>query len=424
MIDKRLIPTPDDLSNLIPKKTNLSNGVPLYLFHSSSVDILKLDFVFKAGVAYQSKPLCAGIARDMMLESSVSRPASEVATLFDRLGVVIDRDMTSLSAKLSVYVLKKYVQQVYPVLCDLLINPFFGTKELDIIIAKRRQTLRSNEQKTSVVARNIFYRALYGPNHPEGHYAKPGDEDNITLDDIRTYASQHYRLEDATMILSGNYDEATLHLIDVCFAGNEGCSSVNSGSLEKFPIVGSLEHCYRRYVPSCVQTTLRVGSLLPFDKHTMDCAYFLILNTVLGGYFGSRLMTNVREEKGYTYGIYSMANILQDSIVFYITTDVANGVADAALTEIYKEMEKLCSETVCEDELRLVCNYMAGDFLRSIDGIFERAERFYNMLDHFVDERFTKNYFKAITTVTPEKLQQMAVQTFSQHDLYEVIAGA
>ena len=127
-------------------------------------------------------------------------------------------------------------------------------------------------------------------------------------------------------------------------------------------------------------------------------------------------MTNIREEKGYTYGIYSMSNMVRGSSVFYITTDVASEYAEPALNEIYKELSKLCNETVSDDELSLVCNYMAGDFLRSIDGIFERSERFYNMLDVQIDERFTANFFNALKTVTPEKLKSLAAQIFDRSE--------
>lgn len=423
MLDKRLIPPADHLRSIIPEKSLLSNGRPLYLFHSTSVDILKLDLIFNAGSAYQPKPLCAGIARDMMLEASLSHHASEVAELFDRLGVVIDRDMSATSIKLSVYVLKKYIQQVYPLLRELMCQPHLGTKEFHVLQAKRRQALLANQHKTSIVARNIFYEALYGNQHPEGRYAKPGDEKNITLEDIRHYVEQHFQLHDATIILSGNYDEADIQLIDDCFSKDTVVIPTNNTSLQDFPIISSVKQKYRQYVPACVQTTLRIGRLLPFDWNSMDYAYFLVLNTVLGGYFGSRLMTNIREEKGYTYGINSMTNLLRDSIVFYITTDVANEVADAALAEIYNEIEKLCSEPIRNDELNLACNYMAGDFLRTIDGIFERSERFYGMLDQLVDERFSENLFDALSSVTPSKLTDIAKRTLSSLELYEVVAG-
>ena len=423
MIDKNLIPSAATLASLAPQTAKLPDGRPLYLFHSTSVDILKLDFVFPAGSAAQDKPLCAGVARDMMLEASATHNATEVAQLFDRLGVVIDRDMSAWTTKLTVYVLKKHAPQVYPLLRDLLLSPSFGTNEFKILIAKRRQMLLTNACKTSYVARNAFYEALYGPLHPEGRHALPGDEANLTLDDIQGFANRYFKLGDSQLILAGNYDNSVLELICECFGREPVARPYTTDGTPAPPIVSSALHRQHTTIPSCVQTTLRVGRLLPFDSLSMDYAYFMILNTVLGGYFGSRLMTNIREEKGYTYGITAMTRIVRHGLVFAIVSDVANEVVQPALDEIHKEIDILRTQPVPDDEIALVCNYMAGDFLRSIDGIFERSERFYNMFDTLIDERLATNYFEALDTVTPEKIMELSNRLFDSQDIYVVTAG-
>ena len=423
MIDSKLLPSDRDLNGLVPKKISLAGGKPLYLFHSHSVDILKLDFVYNAGSALQPKPLCAGLARDMLLDASPTHTVSQVAEMFDRLGVAIDRQLTASTAKISVYTLKKYAAQVYPVLRDLLQEPLFGSNEYDILVSKRRQILLANQMKTSMVARNIFYQAIYGPDHPEGRYSVPGDEQRISLDEVRVFAKERLTLNNATLVLAGNYDDETLKLIDNCFATPNTTENPDySGILESS--ASQVPQKIKSQIPASVQTTLRIGRMMPIAWDDPDYPMFMILNTVLGGYFGSRLMANIREEKGYTYGIHSMTNMVRGSSVFYITTDVANEVAEPALAEIYKEIELLRSESVSDDELNLVCNYMAGDFLRSIDGIFERSERFYNMMDTRIDERFTRNFFDALRTVTPEKLRQIARQFLTPGDMTEVVVGA
>ena len=422
MIDKRLIPSDDDLKGLVPQRCTLSGGNTIYLFQSKSVDILKLDFVFNAGSAYQPKMLCVGAVRDMLLEASERNPAQKVAELFDRLGVAMDRQASSSTVKLSVYVLKKYAAEVYPVLSDLLSHPFFGQNEFEVLMSKRRQALLSGELKTAVVARNLFYEAVYGKDHPEGVYAKPDDVQRLTLDDVRGYASERFKLADATLVLAGNYDDEILKLVDTCFSSS---TAINTSS--SYTGTQALKHsctqAIRHSIPSSVQTTLRLGRILPMSWDDPDYPMFMILNTVLGGYFGSRLMTNIREEKGYTYGIYSMSNMVRGSSVFYITSDVASDYAEPALKEIYHELDILRQEPISLDELYLVCNYMAGDFLRSIDGIFERSERFYNMLDVQIDERFTSNFFNALKAVTPEKLKLLAEMVYDKQELVEVVVG-
>ncbi|MBO4588080.1 MAG: insulinase family protein [Bacteroidales bacterium] len=422
MIDSRLIPSEADLKTLLPQRRTLPGGNSMYLFPSKSVDILKLDFIFNAGGASQPKRLCAGAVRDLLLEASERYNSRQVAELFDRLGVAMDRQATSSTVKLTVYVLKKYAAEVFPVLSDLLLHPVIGQDEFDVLMAKRRQTLLNAELKTNMMARNLFYEAVYGKDHPEGVYAKPDDVQKLSLADVRGYADQRFSLADATLVLAGNYDDEILKLLDECFSIPTPRSNLSNTLNSKLKIQSS-KLKIRHSIPSSVQTTLRVGRILPIEWDDPDYPMFMILNTVLGGYFGSRLMTNIREEKGYTYGIYSMSNMVRGSSVFYVTSDVASEYTEPALKEIYHELDMLRREPVSEDELNLVCNYMAGDFLRSIDGIFERSERFYNMLDTLIDERFTTNLLNALQTATPAKLKELAERVFDKRELTEVIVG-
>ena len=134
----------------------------------------------------------------------------------------------------------------------------------------------------------------------------------------------------------------------------------------------------------------------------------MVLNTILGGYFGSRLMSNIREDKGYTYGIYSQTQIFRDSIVFFITADVAAEATRSAVEEVFREIALLQQQPVPDEELERVRNVMMGDFIRSIDGTFEISERYRQMVFTHVTEQFTDNYLHAIQHVTPATLQRLA----------------
>ncbi len=156
----------------------------------------------------------------------------------------------------------------------------------------------------------------------------------------------------------------------------------------------------------------------------MDYARFMLMTTVLGGYFGSRLMSNIREDKGYTYGIYARTQIYRGVIVFFITADVAGGMAQAALDEVNKELELLCKEPVADEELELVKTVLAGDFLRSVDGIFEKSARYCDMLGTCVDERLTDNLRSALQDTTPAQLQELAQRFLNPSDMTVCLAGA
>ena len=163
-------------------------------------------------------------------------------------------------------------------------------------------------------------------------------------------------------------------------------------------------------IAGAVQTTVRVGRLLPVAWDDPDYARLMLLVTILGGYFGSRLMSNLREDKGYTYGIYARTQIYRGAIVFYTSADVAGDVADDAEREIMHELQRLVDDPVPQAELDLVRTVLAGDFLRSVDGIFERSARFVDMLGTDVTELLTDNLREALATTTPSDLQRLAAE--------------
>ena len=177
-------------------------------------------------------------------------------------------------------------------------------------------------------------------------------------------------------------------------------------------------------MPDATQTSLRVGRVLPLAWDSPDYARFMLLTTLLGGYFVSRLMRNIREDKGYTYGIYARTQIYRGLIVFFITADLSAGTEQAALDEIFRELKLLRSVPVGDDELALVKTVMAGDFLRSVDGIFERSTRFCDMLATGVDERLTERIRSSLGETTPAQLLDLAVRLLDPADMTVCLAGA
>ncbi len=289
---------------------------------------------------------------------------------------------------------------------------------------KRRQSLQSNFQRTNYVARNLFYRALYGDAHPYGYYALPEDVDKVTPEDIRAFAARHYGWQQCMPMLSGKVDDKVLGLYEQQFgslpmAGEE--VAVRTAASLQAPAAAPQK--IHQAMPGAVQSTLRVGRLLPWCANDYEYTCFQVLNTVLGGYFGSRLMSNLREEKGYTYGIYSHVQVMRGSMMLFITADVSGDSTHDALKEIYHELQRLCQEPVPDEELRVVKNYMVGEFMRSIDGIFERSDRWRHNQLCDVSEQYIENFRRSLREVTPAHLQTLA-QTYLRPDTFtEVVVG-
>ena len=148
-----------------------------------------------------------------------------------------------------------------------------------------------------------------------------------------------------------------------------------------------------------------------------------ILNTVFGGYFGSRLMSNIREDKGYTYGIGSAITSMEDAMFFFLSTEVGADVTNEALKEVYFELDRLRDELVSEEELVMVKNYMLGSMLKSSDGPFSMADKYKAVYFKGEDLSFYDRYISMVNNVTSEELLEVAKKYFDPEEMLEVVVG-
>ena len=171
-----------------------------------------------------------------------------------------------------------------------------------------------------------------------------------------------------------------------------------------------------------LQSGIRIGKLL-IPKTHKDFPKLFLLNTILGGYFGSRLMTNIREDKGYTYGIGSGLSSNKKESTFFISTEVGSDYTKATVTEIEKEIEKLQKQLVSEKELDLVKNYLFGSFMRNFDGAFEAIDRFKAINELGMDYNYYEFLFSEIKTANSESIRETAKKYFNFDNMVKVVAG-
>lgn len=412
-----------DIKTLLPKEHRLSNGRTLYSFPSASTELVKIDLLYEAGTAYQPQKLVSSAVNNLYTVACDEMDARVLSEFFDYRGIIVDNNSDVLHCSSSFYTLHRHLDALIPVLEALVHRPTFPEEELEIFKNKRRQKLLALRQKSSEVARRLFYTSLFGPDHPLGRYAEPEDADRLNLDIIKSFYEKYHRAGDMDIIVSGKIDDKLLAALDTAFGHDTPTASQVQLSCQvpSHPLTSTHSH---QAIPGSVQTTLRIGRILPLRWDDPDYARFMVLTTLLGGYFGSRLMSNLREDKGYTYGIYARTQIYRGAIVFFITADVAGNAADDAEKEIFHELQRLTDEPVSQEELDLVRVVLTGDFIRSVDGVFERAARFGDMLGTHVTELFTDNLRQILTTITPLQLQQLAAQYLQPNQLTVCRAGA
>lgn len=404
-----------------PAKEVLENGIPLYTIHSGKQEIIKLDIYIKAGTAYQPKRLVGAATNKLLKEGTKSYSSEDISRIFDHYGVVYESTPEKDYSHLSFYVLSKYFHEILPVIAEMLFFPVFPQKEFDQFILNSKQQFVVNMEQVRFIAQMRFNNILYGGHHPYGQTLVEEDFEKIELLDIKEFHQNYYIPSSIMMFLAGDVKNGLIKLADqylgsIANKTPQRLVTVNSG----IPPVGKKDFIKK---PGVVQNAFRIGKVLFNAKHP-DFMGLKVLNMILGGYFGSRLMSNIREEKGYTYGIYSMLVTMQHSGYMFIASETGTGVTKAAIKEVYKEIDKLCSHEVPEKELIHVKNYMIGALLRKTDGPFEQMERYKEMVEYGFTFDHLRDYISYIKQVQPGTLLNLAQKYFYTNTLSELVVGA
>ncbi|MBL4624851.1 MAG: insulinase family protein [Flavobacteriales bacterium] len=422
MVDRSLTPGFEEVQNvnlLDYDLRQLSCGVPVYVFNAGSQDVVSLEILFDAGSWNQSKPFIASSTSALLKEGTAKYSSLQMNEAIDFYGSFLQTDMSKDSASIALYALNKQLDHVLPYLTEVLLNPVFLESELKTHLARVEQQFVVNQQKNSTIARREFLNVLYGDNHPYGKKAEREYFKQVERDDLAAFWSKSYTAKNCKVFLSGKITDEVFQAIDnaVLFPIS-GIETVN----QKYSVQSSkqIKH-YTKKIDS-VQSAIRIGERVIGKSHP-DFAKLQVVNTILGGYFGSRLMSNIREDKGFTYGIGSFIAPMAHDCYFGISTEVGIDVTQKAIDEIYKELEILRTELVSEGELRLVKSYLMGELLKSVDGPFAVAERWKGMILFGLDKSYFNGLIQTITTITPQEVLEIAVKYLDISDLYEVVVG-
>jgi zinc protease len=405
---------------LDPIKTTLDNGIELHYINGGSQEILKIDFIFNAGNWHQKKALIASTTSQLIKEGTKKYSAFEISEGIDKYGAFFEVENSYDTTTLTLYTLTKHLDSVLPYVKEVILHPAFSKKEFEIYKNNAIERFKINLEKVSFVARKDFMSNLFGEDHPYGTNVNFNDYENLNLADVINFYNDNYNLGNCRILVSGNVNQPTIESLNTFF-GNEKIEQ-NLTKVKEAHI--NTKNTFPTYIKkeNALQSAIRIGRIIPNKLHK-DYFGLQILNTVLGGYFGSRLMNNIREDKGYTYGIGSGIISLKNAGYFFISTEVGSNVTSAALTEIYKEIELIKTEEISTTELELVKNYMLGQLLKSCDGPFNMASLFDSVNEFGLDYNFYNNYINTIKEITPKILLDLGAKYFNKSDLNEIVVG-
>jgi zinc protease len=401
------------------QKMVLNNGVEVYAINAGEQELLQLEIVFYAGNSYEANKGVA-LATNFMLKNGTStKTAFQINEHFEYYGAYCNRSCYNETAVLSLHTLNKHLNVLLPVMREMITDANFPESELDIFKQNSQQKLQVNLKKCDFVANRLIDAYLFGEDHPYGKYLSAENYQALSTDQLKAHFQQYYVNGRAVIFVAGKLPADLFEQLNQQFG--DLAITKNGKSLpaqQLIPAVQKKQHISND--PNGVQAAIRIARPFP-NRHHPDFMNVMVLNTLFGGFFGSRLMSNIREDKGYTYGIHSyVQNHIQES-AWMISTEAGKDVSEATVTEVYKEMDLLRNTLIDEEELLLVRNYMIGSILGDLDGPFQIIGRWKNIILNDLDEYYFYDSIKVIKSISAEELKALAEKYLKPADFYELV---
>jgi len=415
----------------LPKadKFNLDNGIPVYAIKSGSQDIIRIEFIFKAGKWYEKTNLTASATNAMLNEGTTNYSSVQLAREFDYYGSYFHLYSEPDRAGLVLYALSKYVKESLALVEDILKNSIFPENEIDNYLQRSKQLFLVNRSKVSYLAREGFAHSLFGSSHPYGRPIKQEDFDKLNRQDIVDHYSKFYQNSNLDILVSGKWSFSLKKTLNHFFGAGDQARVISLSDKEKNlnhqPVYNKKTSKRRRHIiekDDAVQSAIKIGKTSISRTHN-DYFGLRVLVTALGGYFGSRLMKNIREDKGYTYGISAQLISLENEGYISISSEVGADVCKKAIEEVFIEICRLSEEVVSNEEISLVRNYILGNWLRMFDGPLAIAESYRVLIDNKLEEDYFERGLKEMQNINSEQLYTLAQRYFRQDSFIEIIAG-
>ena len=400
------------------EKIVLKNNAPVYAFNAGVEEVMMIEFVFYAGNCYEKQNIIASATNHLLKNGTSQKTAFQINEHFEYYGAYLNRVCYNETATLTLHCLSRHLSQLLPVVREILTDSIFPEQELGIFKQNSKQQLSVNLQKSDFVANRLIDKYLFGENHPYGKFSTDKAYNALQPEQLRDFYNEYYINGKCILFaagkLPGDFEEQLNNFFGDMKFNNPVQQPENIPAPEvqkKFRINNDTDG---------VQGAIRIARPFP-NRHHPDFKKAMILNTLFGGFFGSRLMDNIREEKGYTYGIHSYIQNHIQQTAWMISTEAGKDVCEATIEEVYKEMNLLREELVDDEELLLVKNYLMGGNLGDLDGPFQIINRWKNLILNDLDENYFYESMSTIKNITAEELRELAGKYLVPEEFFELV---
>lgn len=398
-------------------RATLDNGTPVYMIDAGAEEVLQLEWVYPAGNSFETQNLVAATVNFLLRNGTSTKTALQINEAIDYYGAYLNRSCFNEQALMTLHCMSRHTEALLPLVRELVIDAVMPEDELQLYRQNMKQRLEVNLRKADFVAGRLIDTYLFGSDHPYGKFSSAEAFDALERSTLLQFYETHYRQAQPILFVAGKIPKGLLSQLNRYFGDLPGAPrtcplhSIEPATQKKYRINND---------PQGVQGAIRLARPFP-NRHHPDFIPVQLLNAVFGGFFGSRLMSNIREDKGYTYGIHSYLLNLQQEGAWMISTEAGTEVTETTLTEVYREMERLRNEPIDEDELLLVRNYMMGGLLGDLDGPFQLVGRWKNLILHGLDENYFYDTIRTIKTASAADLQALANRYLQPDAFYELV---
>jgi predicted Zn-dependent peptidase len=399
-----------------PERATVANGADVSFVLGGSQNVCKIELLFQAGRWNERSPGAGYFTSHLLSKGTKSKTSFQIAQAFDQLGAHLEINPGADFVSIALYSLSRNVETSLELLIELLLESIFPEKELAQMKTIYLQNLRVNKEKTNFQSSVLFRRTLYGTMHPYGKELEEGDIARISQEQLVDHFNNFF--QQATIIVSGKVSEPQQRFI------------LSTFHFLKHQVIAPVD----THIPShsrtseivskegSIQASIRMGKPF-FGRLHPDYAASIFLNHVLGGYFGSRLMKNIREEKGLTYGISSSLSLALHGNHFVIGADVNLENVQIAFGEIKKEMKRLREEPMDASELETARNHFIGNLQLEITTSFAHADKVKNLLIFGLPADYYQQLIQRVDNVTADDLLTVANRHFQEEEMLEIAVG-
>ncbi|MBL0026257.1 MAG: insulinase family protein [Saprospiraceae bacterium] len=398
---------------------SLPNGAQVCEVNLGSQEIIKFEIFHHAGRIKEDFHLASRAVSSLIKDGTTSKTSAQISEEIDYYGSSVKTASNMDFSYSTLFTLSKHCNRVLPLLQDMYYHPVFLEDEVQKFKQLNIQKLKEELTKNDVITYRQITEEIFGKNHPYGYNSTESDYQALSQEIIQNHYNQYLGSDNCYIFISGKINNEIRSLTSELFGSVEKASKHKEYNFTAPPVIGRKiglksknEH----------QSAIKTGRHL-FNKNHPDNPAFFLLNIIYGGYFGSRLMVNIREDKGYTYDISSSADQMLHDGCFYVSTEAAPEYVTPLLNDIYHQMEVLKQDKVKSNELSMVRNYLMGTFMNMLDGPLNISSMVKTMVLSGKKPQDFLVFCEELLSLTPQNIIETAQKYFIPEEMTEVLVS-